>query len=137
MRKAFRSSSPDQYDDSIRSWRYPLLTGLRARHGRFLRIHEAAICHFYAHQSLLTLHYLKFNATAYKGPALVISAEYNFILCGGYYPGELEASFVPLFSGAKHFKTYIQPLSGHGLNVVTNTIGAYEVIFEYLAKNGL
>ena len=81
--------------------------------------------------------FVNLSATAYRGPALVISGEYDFILCGGYCPGELEPSFAPLFSGAKNFETYVQPLAGHGLNYAINATGTYGVIFEYLAKNGL
>lgn len=81
--------------------------------------------------------YLNLNATAYRGAALVISGEYDFIVCGGYCPSELEASFAPLFSGAENFETYIQPLAGHGLNFAINATGAYGVIFKYLASNGL
>ena len=81
--------------------------------------------------------YLHLNATAYKGAALVISGEYDFIVCGGYCAGELAASFAPLFGGAKDFETYIQPCAGHGLNFAINATGAYGVIFEYLARNGL
>ncbi|KAK4692596.1 hypothetical protein P7C71_g4643, partial [Lecanoromycetidae sp. Uapishka_2] len=80
---------------------------------------------------------LRLNATAYKGPALVISGEFDYIVCGGYCPGELDASFAPLFTGATEFETYVQPLSGHGTNFATNATGFYEVIFEYLGRNGL
>ena len=80
---------------------------------------------------------LKVNATAFKGPALVISGEYDFVICDGYCPNELEPSSEPLFQGAKDFETYVQPLAGHGNNFAVNATGFYGVIFEYLAKNGL
>lgn len=80
---------------------------------------------------------LKIDATAFKGPALVISGEFDYIVCGGFCPGELEPSFKPLFTGARDFETYVQPLSGHGANFAINATGFYEVIFEYLGRNGL
>ena len=67
----------------------------------------------------------------------MISGEYDFILCGGYCPHELEPAFAPLFGGAEDFETYVQPLAGHGLNFAKNATGVYGVIFEYLARNGL
>lgn len=37
----------------------------------------------------LTPSLLEINATAFTGPALVISGEFDWIACGGYCPGEL------------------------------------------------
>ena len=85
----------------------------------------------------LTSSLLKLNAKDYKGPALVISGEFDYILCGGYCPGELSASFDPLFTESKGFETYVQPAAGHGLNFHKNATGAFGVIFEYLEKNGI
>ena len=85
----------------------------------------------------LTPKLLNLDASAYKGPAFVISGEYDWIVCGGYCPGEMDASFGPLFKGAKDFETYVQPGSGHSLNFAVNATGAFGVIFDYLGRNGL
>ena len=77
------------------------------------------------------------NATAYKGPALVISGEYDFSLCGGHCPKELEPAFAPLFSGARDFETCVQSLAGHAVNSAINATGFHGVIFEYLARKGI
>ena len=80
---------------------------------------------------------LNVNASAFTGPALVISGEFDYIVCGGYCPNELDPSFRPNFLGAKGFETYVQPLAGHGTNFATNATGFYSVIFDYLSRNGL
>ena len=80
---------------------------------------------------------LKINATEFKGPAMVMSGEFDYIVCGGYCPNELGPSFNPLFTGAKNFETYVQPASGHGTNFARNATGFYGVIFEYLGRNGI
>ena len=87
--------------------------------------------------SSTTPNLLNLNASDFKGPALVISGEYDFIVCGGYCPGVLEESVAPLFMGSKGFETYIQPGAGHGTNFATNATGFYGVIFDYLRRSGL
>lgn len=73
------------------------------------------------------------DANAFKGPVLVISGEFDYILCGGYCPGELEASFGDKF---QHLETYVQPLAGHGVNFATNTTGFYGKIFSFVSQHG-
>ena len=80
---------------------------------------------------------LKIDTTKYTAPALVISGEFDYIVCGGFCPGELDASFKAKFTGSEAFETYVQPGSGHGANFATNATGFYGVIFEYLGRNGL
>lgn len=79
---------------------------------------------------------LKVNATAFKGPALVISGEYDFAICDGYCPNELEPSFEPLFQGAKDFETYVQLLAGHGNNFAINATGFYGISLSILREMG-
>ena len=78
---------------------------------------------------------LDINASAFKGPALVISGEYDHIVCGGYCPGELQPSFAGKFGGA--LETYVQPLAGHSLNFHLNTTGFFGVIDSFLSGHGL
>jgi len=80
---------------------------------------------------------LKLNATGFKGPALVLSGEYDWIVCGGYCVGEMEPSFDGLFGAGTGFETYIQPKTGHALNFATNATGSFTAIFAYLANHEL
>ena len=80
---------------------------------------------------------LNVNASDFKRPAMVITGEYDYLVCGGYCPGELEPSVAPLFMGAKGFEIHIQPGAGHGTNFATNATGFYGVIFDYLGRSGL
>ena len=73
------------------------------------------------------------DANAFEGPVLVISGEFDHILCGRYCPGELEASFGNNF---RNLKPYVQPLAGHGVNFATNTTGLYGKIFSFISEHG-
>lgn len=74
-----------------------------------------------------------YDATAFKGPVLVINGEFDHIVCDGYCPGLLNASFGNKFS---NLETHMQPLAGHSLNFATNTTGFFGVIDSFLARNG-
>lgn len=80
---------------------------------------------------------LNFDAANFKGPALVISGEYDYPICGGYCPGVLDQPLRTFFRGSSDFQSYVQPKSGHGLNFATNATGFYNVIFDFLLKNEL
>jgi pimeloyl-ACP methyl ester carboxylesterase len=83
-----------------------------------------------------------FGAQEFAGPVLVLTGQFDQIFCGGdclatgnasipNIPGEV----APAFPKAKPFQTYIQPNSGHAVNVHFNSTGAYKVINEFLGKN--
>ena len=73
-------------------------------------------------------------------------ADQDFIFCGGdctpignpamprrSIPGEVARAF----PAAKAFKAYIQPNTGHGINLHYNSTGAYKVMQEFLIAHGL
>ena len=76
------------------------------------------------------------NASSFAGPALVISGEYDFILCGGYCPGVIQDPLTAYFAGSKDFEISILPGTGHVLNFALNAPAAYSEIFAFLGKNG-
>jgi hypothetical protein len=58
--------------------------------------------------------------------------------CGGNCTGIIDGPIGPkIFPAASPFKTYIQPNTGHGLNLHFNATGAYSVINSFLKENGL
>lgn len=75
------------------------------------------------------------DAPKFKGPALVITGEYDYLLCDGYCPGVLDQPLRTFFRGSSDFESYVQPKAGHGLNLATNATGSYAVIFDFLAKH--
>lgn len=79
--------------------------------------------------------YQRLDAPKFKGPTLVISGEYDFVLCGGYCPGVLDQPLRTYFRGSSDFQSYIQPKAAHGLNYATNATGSYGVVFDFLLKN--
>ncbi|MCJ1266481.1 hypothetical protein MMC22_006366 [Lobaria immixta] len=81
--------------------------------------------------------YQRLDAPNFKGPTLVLSGEYDFIICQGYCPGVLDQPLRTYFRGSSDFESYIQPKTGHGLNFATNATGSYSVIFDFLLKNNI
>lgn len=79
----------------------------------------------------------------FKGPVLIITGSNDVPFCGGdclNTGGAAES--IPTqgkmaFPSAKAFEAYIQPNTGHGLNLHYNATGAYEVIAGFLKSNGL
>lgn len=78
----------------------------------------------------------RLNAPNFKGPTLVISGEFDFVVCGGYCRGVLDV-FRSLFRGSSDFQSYVQPKSGHDTNFATNATGFYGVIFDFLSKHNI
>ncbi|KAL9045866.1 MAG: hypothetical protein Q9214_001165, partial [Letrouitia sp. 1 TL-2023] len=74
------------------------------------------------------------NASLFSGPALVISGEYDFVLCGGYCPGVIQDPLTAYFAGSEDFELSIQPGAGHGLNFASNATDTYGKIFAFLSK---
>ncbi len=70
----------------------------------------------------------------------MLTAEHDLIFCGYDCKGIIDGPFAKsphLFPATKKFATYMQPNTGHGLNLHFNSTAAYKVIFGFLAKNGL
>ncbi|KAF2171750.1 hypothetical protein M409DRAFT_17985 [Zasmidium cellare ATCC 36951] len=74
------------------------------------------------------------NATNFSNPALIISGQYDGVFCGFNCTGVLPQARTT-FSGATPFETYVQPNTGHGINLHYNSTGAYQVINNFLARN--
>ena len=77
----------------------------------------------------------RLDAPNFKGPTLVISGEYDYVICQGYCPGALDDPLSTYFRGSTDFQTYVQPKSGHSSNFATNATGFYGVIFDFLLKH--
>lgn len=78
------------------------------------------------------------GSAGFKGAALVVTGERDFIFCAGLCTDDLLA--VPLegfFKGSRGFETYIQPGAGHGLGLAKNARDGFERIFEFLGKFGI
>lgn len=54
-------------------------------------------------------------------------------LLGGSIPGGVARAF----PAAKAFEAYIQPNTGHAINLHYNSTGAYKVMQEFLIAHGL
>ncbi|TGO23205.1 hypothetical protein BPAE_0140g00110 [Botrytis paeoniae] len=77
------------------------------------------------------------NAKAFKSPVLVMAGEYDYINCGGNCQGILGPSAREAFPNSKGFQSHIQPGAAHSLNLAYNATGGYQVIVDFLKKNGL
>ncbi|KAI9828492.1 MAG: hypothetical protein M1826_006029 [Phylliscum demangeonii] len=75
-------------------------------------------------------------ADKFTGPVMVISGEFDLPVCGGYCPDVLEAGAAPVFPASRNFKAYVQPNTGHALNLHKNATAGYAVITDFLASNG-
>ena len=79
--------------------------------------------------------FLRNDAPNFKGPTLLISGEYDFIVCDGYCPGVLDEPLRTYFRGSSDFQSYIQPKAGHSNNFATNATGFYGAILDFLGKH--
>ena len=80
----------------------------------------------------------------FTGPVQVVTGEFDQIFCGGdcYATGDPSMPSIPaLLSGAfpraTAFEAYIQPNTGHGINLHYNSTAAYTIMQEFLGSHGL
>jgi pimeloyl-ACP methyl ester carboxylesterase len=81
----------------------------------------------------------------FTGPVFVITGQHDVPFCGGNCYGMVEginATTIPgsvtvAFPAASAFEAYIQPNTGHGLNFHYNATAGYQVIQDFLGRNGL
>lgn len=80
--------------------------------------------------------------STFSGPALVVTGQYDNIYCGGdCYATGGQGSNIPnisvasAFPDASKFEAYIQPDTGHGINLHYNSTAAYQVIQDFLKSN--
>ncbi|KAK9492591.1 Alpha/Beta hydrolase protein [Lipomyces doorenjongii] len=76
------------------------------------------------------------DASAFKGPVLAITGEYDYIFCDGYCRGLLEEPGRTYYKNAKYVP-YIHPGASHQLFLHYNATGAFQVITNFLNENGL
>ncbi|KAE9366180.1 alpha/beta-hydrolase [Stipitochalara longipes BDJ] len=69
-------------------------------------------------------------------PVLFFIGSNDMVMCQGDCNGVYTNAVAPLFSKSVGFETYIQPNTGHILTTAYNATGGYEVITDYLKKNG-
>ncbi|KAK2813287.1 hypothetical protein FQN50_000601 [Emmonsiellopsis sp. PD_5] len=91
----------------------------------------------FATLEFLSINTLELSAPKFTGPVMIITGEFDFLVCAGYCPGELEEPGKKLFKGSRDFQPYVQPGAGHGMNFHKNATGGYRVIMEFLGRNGL
>ncbi|KAA6410673.1 MAG: alpha beta-hydrolase [Lasallia pustulata] len=83
-------------------------------------------------------------APDFTGPVLVLTGNQDNIFCGGdcMATGDPALPSIPAdvgiaFPAASAFEAYIQPNTGHGINVHYNATAAYRIIQEFLDTHGL
>ncbi|KAL1961579.1 hypothetical protein VTN77DRAFT_1431 [Rasamsonia byssochlamydoides] len=80
----------------------------------------------------------------FTGPVLVVTGGEDKIFCGGscLTTGDpdiasIPAAAAPSFPKASTFQAYIQPNTGHGINLHYNSTAAYKFIQNFLIEHGL
>lgn len=82
--------------------------------------------------------------SSFSGPAFVITGNEDTIYCGGDCSATggqgssiPELTVAPAFPDASAFEAYIQPDTGHGLNLHYNSTAAFQVIQDWLKDHDL
>ncbi|KAK0717924.1 Alpha/Beta hydrolase protein [Lasiosphaeria miniovina] len=86
---------------------------------------------------LLTASSITNLPTAFTGPAMIMSGQFDFIFCMSDCDGLLENPGAEVFSHAKSFKAVSFPGAGHGLNLHLNAAESFKEITDFLTSNGL
>ncbi|KAK3067862.1 hypothetical protein LTR53_014994 [Teratosphaeriaceae sp. CCFEE 6253] len=68
----------------------------------------------------------------FKGKAMVIAGQSDFIFCTGQCDGLIEHPAAEIFSNASSFRAVSYPHAGHALNFASNAAGAFREIFDFL-----
>ena len=85
------------------------------------------------------------RVSQFKGPVFVIIGQYDVPFCGGncysqaqnINPTNIPAGVKTAFPATSNFEAYIQPNTGHGMNFHHNATAGYQVIQDFLSRNGL
>lgn len=91
----------------------------------------------FAVTELLTAGAVKNLPVNFKGAAMILSGEFDFIFCKSDCDGALEHPAATVFGKAKAFKAVSFPGAGHGLNLHLNAADSFKEITDFLSKNGL
>lgn len=76
------------------------------------------------------------TATAFKGPVLVVTGQWDAPYCGGDCSGGVLDGTRALLPNANPFEILIHPNTAHCINLSFNATGAYEAIEGFLASSG-
>ncbi|KAI1629488.1 Alpha/Beta hydrolase protein [Exophiala viscosa] len=85
----------------------------------------------------LSIGFANVSSPAFTGPVMIMCGEYDFIACGGYCPGFIDADIHEVFPASKNVVAYVHPDSGHAINLSLNATGAFQVLGNFLKENGL
>lgn len=94
----------------------------------------------FAVAEFLTGKTLPHDSPDFDKPVLVMAAAHDLIFCGGECEGVVSGPYYTgpqTYPAAKPLETYIQPNTGHGMNLHYNATGWYDVVFNFLETNGL
>ncbi|KAF2491010.1 alpha/beta-hydrolase [Lophium mytilinum] len=87
---------------------------------------------------LVTFGKIPYAATAFTGPILMIDGDSDLIFCGADCKGILDGPYSVsplLFAKASPLEFYLQPDTGHGMNLHGNATGWFGVVNSFLDKH--
>jgi pimeloyl-ACP methyl ester carboxylesterase len=86
----------------------------------------------------LSLQALPVAAPDFPGPVLYLDGQADLIFCASNCTGLYGEDSVAVqgFNGSKSVETYLQPNTGHGINLHYNATGAYNVILNWAQRHG-
>ncbi|KAI1077226.1 hypothetical protein F5B20DRAFT_552789 [Whalleya microplaca] len=75
---------------------------------------------------------------AYTGPVQLIVGEFDYVNCNGDCRGTYSEENITIstFPGASNVTVYLQPNTGHALNVAKNASAVFQLMFSYLNDHG-
>lgn len=76
-------------------------------------------------------------AEEFTGPVQFMEGEFDYIICGGDCHDWDQAAIDATWVNAKDVEVYLQPGTGHGMPMHRNANTAFQVTFDFLARNGL
>ncbi|KAL7940582.1 Alpha/Beta hydrolase protein [Trichoderma barbatum] len=86
---------------------------------------------------LISMTLLPTTPKNFKGAAMVITGQYDFIFCTSQCDDIIEPSAASVFKKAKHFKAVSYPGAGHALNLASNATGSFDIITDFMQQSGL
>ncbi|KAG4034826.1 hypothetical protein MFRU_002g01760 [Monilinia fructicola] len=120
-------------DDELAIWtifyREPFYDARLVHHMNTLRYPQAIM-------ESSTAPLLNLNTSGFTKPVLFLIGEYDYIQCGGYCPGIAEPAARQAFPHSRGFESHVQRGAAHMLNLAYNATGGYQIIVDFLHKNG-
>ncbi|KAL9085620.1 MAG: hypothetical protein Q9165_007521 [Trypethelium subeluteriae] len=84
----------------------------------------------------MTSGFVPVRAPDFTKPVLLMAAEFDLIFCGANCTGIVKGPAEEAFPKAE-LEVYLQPNTGHGMNLHFNATGWYGVVFDWLHEHGL